>query len=106
MAENKSVQGDCCGCVYRDERERCRRLPPVVVMFAHRDVDRHEWLSSAVRGAVQQVARVRRLTERLDALRNDLFDAHHKHDSLLAEIDCWRRLPWWRRAWRALRGRL
>jgi hypothetical protein len=46
VAENKSVQGDCCGCVYRDERERCRRFPPVVVMFAHRDVDRHEWLSS------------------------------------------------------------
>ena len=39
MAENKSVQGDCCGCVYRDGKERCRRFPPSIVMFAHRDAD-------------------------------------------------------------------
>lgn len=39
MAKNKSVQGDCCGCVYRDGKERCRRFPPAVVMFAHRDAD-------------------------------------------------------------------
>ncbi len=63
-------------------------------------------LDSAVRGAVQQAARVRHLTERLDNARTLAVKLEAQLDGFAADLAAWRRLPWWRRVWRALRGRL
>lgn len=63
-------------------------------------------LDNAERGAVQQAARVRHLTERLDNARTLAVKLEAQLDGFAADLAAWRRLPWWRRTWRALRGRL
>ncbi len=63
-------------------------------------------LDNAARGAVQQAARVRHLTERLDNARTLAVKLEAQLDGFAADLAAWRRLPWWRRVWRALRGRL
>ncbi len=63
-------------------------------------------LDSAVRGAVQQAARVRHLTEQLDDARVTAVKLEAQLEGFVADLAAWRRLSWWRRAWRAMRGRL
>lgn len=75
-------------------------------MSAHDVAVLRQQLDNAVRGAVQQAARVRHLTEQLDNARTLAVKLEAQLEGFAADLADWRQLPWWRRTWRALRGRL
>lgn len=95
----------------RAERDAVKRHRDDLLALIERDVEilRGYGVQETTTGdAIHVLGRQRdSLRTELEALRGRTgCCAECEHDSLLAEIDCWRRLPWWRRAWRALRGRM